>query len=500
MLVEIPVPDKPSELRTITRRTLLKTSLALAAALRFALDANSRALTVSPAKRSQRVIVVGAGIAGLVAAFELMRSGHDVRVFEARARPGGRIYTLRQEFSDGLYVEGGAYDFGDAYTVLRQYISLFGLTLDDGPTAKDDRASVYYIEGKRYVIPPGHAPDWPYSLTAEERKLGPYGLWDKFASPLAKGMRYPLTPGWPDDVALQLDGSTIDDLLRKQAASDGVRALMQFVFHSEDFDHVSALQELGWQKFFDSNKQWSRLRGGNDQLPAAFAKRLLGRIHYGAELRSVSQDAQRVRLSIFNNGVLQNVEADRVVLAIPFSVLRHVQMDSSISQQKRATIAGVRYDSATRVYLQSKSRFWLKEHLKGFVATDLPIGYILDFTEGQAGTRGILATECLGSHARKAISLSPAQRLRWGLENVSKVFPEMTTEFEHGKAICWDEEPWSLGAFAYYGPGEMTTMFPHAASQEGRMHFAGEHTAAIYVMEGAAQSGARCVQEINSAA
>src|SRR5262245_17197519 len=75
-------------------------------------------------------------------------------------------------------------------------------------------------------------------------------------------------------------------------------------------------------------------------------------------------------------------------------------------------------------------------------STDLPIGYV---SKGQPGTRGILATECLGSHARRAAAMAPDQRLRWGLENTSKVFPEMTTEFERGRTISWDDEAWSLG-------------------------------------------------------
>jgi monoamine oxidase len=483
----------------ITRRGLLQASVALATSLRFALSPTTKALAVTPATKSQRVLVVGAGIAGLVAAFELQRSGHAVTVFEARARPGGRLNTLRAEFADGLYAEAGAYDFGDAYTLLQQYIGLFNLPLDDGgATPKDERASVYYLRNKRYVVPPGQVPDWPYLLSEEERRLGLYGVWDKYSASYAKKVTEPLVAGWPDAFARELDELTIEELLRKQAVSEGAEALLRLVFHSEDFDHVSALQELGWQNFFDRNRKWTPIRGGNDQLAAAFAKRLSDHIHYGAELRAVSQNKQRVRLSIFESGALQNVEADRVVLAIPYSVLRSVQLDASLSQGKREVISGVRYESATRVYLQSKSRFWVSQRLNGFVTTDLPIGYILDFTKGQPGTRGILATECLGAEARRAAAMTPDQRLRWGLENTSKVFPEMTAEFEQGRTICWDQEPWSLGAYAYYGPGEMTRMFPHAATQEGRIHFAGEHTAPVYVMEGAAQSGARCVREINS--
>jgi monoamine oxidase len=78
---------------------------------------------------------------------------------------------------------------------------------------------------------------------------------------------------------------------------------------------------------------------------------------------------------------------------IPYSELRRVRLDGSSSQQKRAVISGVRYESATRVYLQTKSRFGVSQRLNGFVTTDLPIGYVLDFTK-PAWDAGILATEC----------------------------------------------------------------------------------------------------------
>ena len=75
----------------------------------------------------------------------------------------------------------------------------------------------------------------------------------------------------------------------------------------------------------------------------------------------------------------------------------------------------------------------------------------------------------------------------------------MAENVEGATSIAWEAEPWSLGASAYFGPGEMTTMFPHVASVEGRVHFAGEHTSELFVMEGAAQSGVRVANEISAA-
>jgi monoamine oxidase len=84
------------------------------------------------------------------------------------------------------------------------------------------------------------------------------------------------------------------------------------------------------------------------------------------------------------------------------------------------------------------------------------------------------------------------------LENIAKVFPEIKDNFEGGTSVAWDEEPWSLGGTATYAPGELTLMFPHVATVERRVHFAGEHTSTIFTMEGAAQSGVRVAREINA--
>src|SRR5215207_2910202 len=93
--------------------------------------------------RPNKVIIIGAGLAGLSAAYELTQGGHDVTVLEARTRPGGRVHTLRDQFADGLYAEAGAARIPNHVHFTIKYVELFGLTLD--PFEPIDLPRVYYV-------------------------------------------------------------------------------------------------------------------------------------------------------------------------------------------------------------------------------------------------------------------------------------------------------------------------------------------------------------------
>jgi monoamine oxidase len=101
--------------------------------------------------------------------------------------------------------------------------------------------------------------------------------------------------------------------------------------------------------------------------------------------------------------------------------------------------------------------------------------------------------------ARRVNAMKPEERIGWALEYIGKVYPELDENVEGGTSFSWDDEPWSLGAWAYYAPGEMATMFPNVVTPEGRIHFAGEHTATNMTVEGAVQSGMRAAREVASA-
>ncbi len=173
----------------LSRREFLKTSAFAAAALSappldLLASGDRRLVRRGPRKR---VIVVGAGLGGLSAAYELTEAGHDVTVLEAQTRPGGRVLTLREPFSDGLYAEVGAIHFPDSHEFTLKYVTLFDLPLQlefwPSTLPRSWQGSLFHIRGKQILHRPDAVVDWPVSLTPEEKSLGPGGMREKYVRP-----------------------------------------------------------------------------------------------------------------------------------------------------------------------------------------------------------------------------------------------------------------------------------------------------------------------------
>ena len=440
-------------------------------------------------------------MAGLSTALQLIAKGHQVTILEARTRPGGRVYTIREPFADGLYAEGGAMQVFDSQARAQQYIKELGLELD--PIRPASAISVSHIMGKRIEVKPGERVAWPFELRADEQSLDARGLWQKYVAPAVQEV-IDVEPGDPLLRSLEkYDRITLSAFLRAQGASPAAIAIIGVGLPSglgDGTEHVSALNLFREAAHRQKRTQSFTIRGGTDRLPKALAARLGANIHYGTPAIRLEQHATGVRVVAAQGGATRTFTGDRLVCAIPFSVLRRLEVSPQFGREKRAVIDQLHYTSVVRTFVQTRTRFWTAEGLSGNASTDLSVMGIYERTINQPGTRGILESYVAGANARRATTMSVPDRLTTTLREMAKVYPRIVDEYEGGTSKSWDDDEWARGAYAWFEPGQMMSLMPHIARPESRIHFAGEHASSWPGwMEGALESADRVVQEIEQA-
>jgi monoamine oxidase len=431
-----------------------------------------------------------------------MKAGHDVTVLEAGNRPGGLVQTFREPFSDGLYADAGAMFIPEDHDVTMKYVNLFGLPLK--PFFPQGLARIYYLRGKRFKVEEGQEADWPLALTSEEKELGLAGMRDQYVNSMLDELGDVTADSWPPAELEKYDRMSFKEFLRQRGASPAAVTLLSLGAWNqwgEGTGTVSALVVLRGAVLRRYARRFFRIEGGNDLLPRAFARHLAPQIQYGAPVVRIEHGPQRVRVVFLQSGGRESLTADRVICAIPFSVLRHLELVPPFSPAKQQAIAQLPYSPATRVFLQSRRKFWVEQGLSGSALTDLPISSLIDATANENGLRGILATYMSGAAARRFAAMNENQRILATLLQVERIFPEIRGKFEGGVSIAWDRNPWSRGAAPWLRPGQMTSLLAHIARPEGRVHFAGEHTSAwMRWMQGALESGHRAAREVHEAA
>jgi monoamine oxidase len=485
------------------RREFLTQSVLGIAALNAYRQKTSAAVEQLEQARSRRksVVILGAGLAGLSAAYQLKRAGHEVTVLEARTRAGGRVHTLREPFADGLHAEAGAMFIPESHDLTMQYVRLFRLPLV--PVPMHQRLPVYYLHGKRINLNGAREINWPLNLSPEEKRLGLGGMTEKYVISVLQEMNDAASMNWPPEKLKKYDRLTYAEFLRSQGASDEAVRLLRLNdadLTGDGVDRVSALMVLREAALnLDSGRLFT-IRGGTDLLPKALAARLNSKIRYGSAVVRIEHDARGVRVTYLQAGAHETISADYLVCTIPFSILKEIEVSPVFSPAKQRAIRELPYTSAARVYLQSRREFWASEGLGISAYTDLPVMAIVNSTLNQPGTRGILDAYMTGDHARRVTTMKETERLSFTLNYIERVYPQIRKNFEGGTSVCWDEDEWARGAYAWFKPGQMTDLLPHIARAEGRIHFAGEHASSWPGwMQGAFQSGHRAAREINEA-
>lgn len=452
-----------------------------------------------PRATGKRVVVLGAGLAGLAAAWNLMRHGYDVRVFEAQDLPGGRVKTIRKPFKKGGYAEAGALRLLNNHHYTMKYIKLMGLE-SKLVAYPEDGKHLWYLQGKRFTTPTG---EWPLAgLSAEEKKT-PLAMLGRYWGPGFQAVGDPTRESFPTAAALALDPYTIEEFFRKNGASD---TWLKLFFATEGtFGRINALAVTTLEGAPNDGEHTRTygLAGGNDQLPKALARALGARVIYNAPIVRLAQQSDGVILTVRRRSGQHEVRADHCICALPFPLLRQVEITPAFSELKMQAIERYGLGPVSRLYLQTKSRFWRSDQLGALgglnmIGTDTPAERIWNTSDLQPDpVMGMVQSYMFNENALAFSRIPPQERVSTWTRRLAEFVPDLPQQVVASYYKVWHEDPWQKGAYAFMKPNEYGQLWPAARRAEGRVHFAGEHTSvwAAY-QNGALESAERCVQEV----
>jgi len=444
-----------------------------------------------------RVAVVGAGLAGLTAARLLKQAGCRIGVFEASDRIGGRVWTERALGDAGSVVECGGEFIDTQHADLLALVRHLGLPLLDldGPS-EAALSSTYHFGGQVYGQD---------AFDAALQSLTPQLRADiARCSPRASRRRHT-----PDD--RHFDHLSIAEYLQGLDAEPWVKRAIEVAYvtvyglQADEQSSINLLSLIGdgarqGTGIFGRSDERYKLRDGSGQVTDRLAQGLDGQLYPGHRLVRLERAGRAYRLNLARGaGATVAVDADFVVLALPFTLLRQVELGELFSPHKQRVIAQVGYGTNSKLMVGLHRPVWRELGLEGGIYTDMDFQTTWECSRGRAAEPAVF-TIYLGGREGVAVGQGAAEaHARRHARLIDQVFPgfsEALTGFV--RRVDWTREPFALGSYTCYRPGQWTTMAGDEATPEGRVFFAGEHcaTGSQGYMDGAVATGRQAAQAI----
>jgi len=505
--------------RRIERRDFLRkaamTGVGMAAVPSFLAACTSNTKT-SPAERptagasegAARVVIVGAGLAGMTTAYRLWQAGYSPLVFEADDRFGGRTETVTDFFDGGQHIEECGDSINSNHKAMLGLVSELGLELDNLWSYYDGHLSgINWIDDQQYTR---------QQLVADFQEVYPALHRDTQAAP------WPTTYDSYTDAALRLDNTTLAQWIDENVpggrkSSFGklidVAYVGEYGLETEEQSALNLMYEMGYStkdRFqLWGNQDWKwRVRGGNELVTKTIADKLPdGSITLESPLRAILKKSDGTYALSFDQGARTvDVGADRVVLTLPFTALRSVDYSKAgFDSLKDKAIRTLGMGTNARLYIQFSDKVWEKQGLSGDSITDLPFqeteivnppasdysgGTLCVYTGGKTGASyqveeddGPPPDEIVTSTLAQLDTYMPGASAAWN----GKAFIHVPTKDE-----------WLQGSYSCPKPGEYTSIYGSELLPQGAVHFAGEHTSINFIgfMNGAVESGERAATEV----
>ena len=484
------------------RRTTRTRFVKEAGAVALGLTAVGRLAAPARGASAPRIVVVGAGLAGLSAAYALRNAGYAAEIHEASNRLGGRCWTDRGSFAEGQIVERGGELIDQSHTHVRQLCQGLGLKLDNLLAAEQNGTELLgWFDGQPYH----------YAEMTDDIKAA----WQKIHADVSAAS-YPTTFEISTERGRELDKMSIVDWIEEtfEGGMDSrIGKLLDVAYNIEygaectEQSSLNLLYLLGYSgqgqfRVFGPSNEKYHVAGGNDQIVDRLAAQLAGQITTGSELVAVQRNSSGTFTLTFAQGpAKRTVTADKVVLALPFSILR-----SSVDLRKAGfeplKLTAIREQGMgtnSKLHVQFASRFWRDQGLNGDTFSDTGYQNTWEVTRGQAGTSGILVDYTGGKIGASFGSGTPESRAKQFLGQLEPVMPGATKAW-NGKATVdfWTGYRWTKGSYAYWKVGQYQRFAGMEGRRQGNCLFAGEHTSIDFqgYLNGAVETGQRAAGEI----
>lgn len=468
------------------------------------------------------VLILGAGLAGMSAALELRNAGYDVRVLEYNNRPGGRNWSLhggdtytelggftqRVQFAPGLYLNPGPWRIPYHHRALLDYCKRLKVALEPfvqvnyaaymhSPNAfggKPQRYREVHADFNGHVAEllakAANQTGLDQAVSAEDREI----LLDAMRKWGALDANYEYKKGLPVSERRGYVSDPGGGLTAEPVPSEplAMRELMQSrLWSAIAAGHIYEFQNTLFQPV-----------GGMGMIGRAFGRELGSLIQYDAKVTEIRQDARGVTVAYRDtrSGEPRYAQAQWCICTIPASILGQIPM--TVGAPMKNAIDALYYDSAIKVGLQFKRRFWEQDEsiYGGISFTDLPNGLIGYPSSGffDDGPGVLLGAYTFGANSFQYAAMPPEERIRKTLEYGAQIHPQYPAEFQHGVAVAWHRVPWSLGCAGHWTEELRAQHYRNLCAIDGRIMLAGEHASRLPAwQEGALLSSLDAVRRLH---
>jgi monoamine oxidase len=482
----------------LRRRELLAGGAGLAVA-----GALSR-LPQARAASSPRIVIVGAGLAGLTCAYRLKQAGLTAAVYEASERVGGRCWTIRDDFADPdkQIAEHGGELIDQGHTQIRQLAQSLGLKLDNLLAAEENWTEpLYYFDSTPYTYPEATA-DIKEIWQALHRDVSAASYPTLYNNFTARGKVL-------DEMSIVdwIEENVPDGMDSKLGQLLDVAYNIEYGAESTDQSSLNMLYLLAYSgqgqlRIFGPSNEKYHVRGGNDQITDGMAAALEeDQITTNAVLTKIRRNLNGYHLDFVIDGKSVSVDADRVVLALPFSILKTLNYAQAGFQPRKVTaIEEQGMGTNSKLHLQFKNRHWNSLDCNGETFSDEGYQNTWEVSRAQPGESGILVNYT-GGNIGKNLTGDPDVLAAQFLGQIDPVLPGLGGEYNDKVTLDhWPSYPWTQGSYSYWKVGQYTKFAGVEREQEGAVHFCGEHTSIDFqgYLNGAVETGQRAADEVLS--